>query len=95
MVWSITNNDIVVLTVAVYLGSVFSTFFKTFGDTILTPIIEMFISEDRLETYRLGKIRYGAFLVEIIHVIAAIAMALAFAKIARYYGGGIAKHLYR
>ncbi len=95
MVWSITNNDIVVLTVAVYLGSVFSNFFKTFGDTVLTPIIDLFIPEERIETYRYGNIRYGALFVEILRVIVAIAMALTFAKLVRNYGGGVAKHLYR
>jgi large-conductance mechanosensitive channel len=95
MVWSVTNNDIVILTVAVYLGSVFSNFFSDFSDDILTPLLRKVIPERAIEDYRYGDIQYGKLLIGVINVVIAVGLALLFAKLARNYGGGVAKHLYR
>lgn len=94
-VWSVTNNDIIVLTMAVYLGTVFSNFFAAFSKDILSPILRKLLPEKLVSEYHYEDIRYGAFIIEILGLVVGVAMAILFAKFARRYAGSVFQHLYR
>ncbi len=93
-VWS-NSNDIIILTIAVYLGTVFTNFFRAFSRDIITPLIRRYIPEMNIEKYVYGDLRLGDFFVELINVVVALVMVVLVAKGLRKYAGSVLQHLYR
>jgi large-conductance mechanosensitive channel len=93
-VWS-NSNDIIILTIAVYLGTVFTNFFRAFSRDIITPVIKRYVPETSIEKYTYGDLRLGDFFVELINVVVALVMVVLVAKGLRRYAGHVLQHLYR
>jgi large-conductance mechanosensitive channel len=93
-VWS-NSNDIIILTIAVYLGTVFTNFFRAFSKDIIAPVVHMILPESTIRAFEYNGFHLGDFFLEIVNVVVALIMVILFAKGMRKYAGHVLQHLYR
>ena len=93
-----SNQDIILLTVAVYLGAVATDLFKAFTKDILIPLISPIITRDKVDGFEIKFFGYtleiGDFLLQVANAIVAIVIVLIASKLLRRYGHGWLKHFY-
>lgn len=92
------NHDVVILTIAVYLGVVLTDFFKAVSRDVLSPFVSTFVEKDRIEDYSFqlwgSTYKLGHLFVQFLNVIVAVILVLITVKLIRRYANGWIKHLY-
>lgn len=92
------THDIIILTIAIYLGEVTSDLFRSITRDIFVPLVSPFVSKDEL-----GKMRYNFFgyvldfgdvFLHLIRMFVAVVMVLIFVRLVRIYAKGALKHFY-
>lgn len=92
-------SDIVLLTLAVYLGTVLTDLLKAVTKDILVPLVQPFVPADEFGRLRVKFFGYtldfGDVFLHAVGMLVAVVMALAIAKALRKYGTGWLQHFYR
>jgi large-conductance mechanosensitive channel len=93
------DQDIVILTIAVYLGVVFTNFFQAITRDILVPLTEPLIPKDEFGKLKVPFFGYmldfGDVLLQTINVVVGVGMVILVSKFLRRYGKGVIQHLYK
>jgi large-conductance mechanosensitive channel len=93
-----SNQDIILLTVAVYLGAVATDLFKAFTKDILAPLASVFVKRHEVDGFEIElfgvKLEVGDFLFQLGNALVAIVIVLFASKLLRKYGGAWLKHFY-
>ena len=92
------THDVIILTIAIYLGEVVSDLFRSITRDILIPIASPFVGKNEL-----GKMRYtffgyiidvGDVFLHLMRLVVAVVMVLIFVRLVRMYAKGALKHFY-
>lgn len=92
------THDIIVLTIAIYLGEVVSDLFRSITRDILIPFASAFVSKELLDRMKYSfygyTIDFEDVLLHVLRLFVAVAMVIIFVRLVRTYAKGSLKHFY-
>ena len=94
------GQDILILTLAVYLGLITTDFFRTLTTDLILPILAPILpTKDELgkinfKVWGNGFVNLANVISEMIHLVIAVIITILFAKSIRLFGRGVLTHFY-
>ena len=93
-----SNQDILLLVVGFYLGTILTDLLKTFTKDIVIPLLSPLIAKDRAKDMDVkffgATLEVGDFLFELMNAFVSVILVVLFVKVLRRYGGSWLKHFY-